>query len=82
MIRLKHAAFVLLISIWKAATQTVNEMNEECGVYLGEFTGPNVQGKVYAVNETTLQILNFTYNDSSRGMLILDKVFECKSINL
>ena len=82
MIRLKHIAFVLLISIWKAATQTVNEMNEEYGVYLGEFTGPNVQGKVHVVNETTIQILNFTYNDPSRGMLIFYKVFEYKSINL
>ena len=45
----------------------INEMNEEYGVFIGEFTGPNVQGKVYVVNETTLQILNFTHSDANRG---------------
>uniref|UniRef100_A0A915PI33 DM13 domain-containing protein n=1 Tax=Setaria digitata TaxID=48799 RepID=A0A915PI33_9BILA len=44
---------------------TVNSYDPEYGVYIGELPDPSdadIKGRVYIVNETTLQIINFTYN--------------------
>ncbi|EJW87937.1 hypothetical protein WUBG_01153 [Wuchereria bancrofti] len=44
---------------------TINSYDPEYGVYIGELPDPSdadIKGRVYIVNETTLQIINFTYN--------------------
>ncbi|VIO86537.1 Uncharacterized protein BM_BM6104 [Brugia malayi] len=44
---------------------TINSYDPEYGVYIGELPDPSdadIEGRVYIVNETTLQIINFTYN--------------------
>ncbi|EJD75439.1 DOMON domain-containing protein [Loa loa] len=44
---------------------TINSYDPEYGVYIGELPDPSdadIKGRVYIVNETTLQVINFTYN--------------------
>ncbi|MCP9266102.1 Protein Skeletor, isoforms D/E [Dirofilaria immitis] len=44
---------------------TINSYDPEYGVYIGDLPDPSdadIKGRVYIVNETTLQIINFTYN--------------------
>lgn len=53
----------------------VGSYDPEFGVFLGEL--PNladgdVSGKVYIINDTALQILNFTYNGKAPGMFFVD----------
>lgn len=51
---------------------TINSYDPEYGVYIGELPDPSdadIKGRVYIVNETTLQIINFTYNGKAPGEL-------------
>ncbi|VDM38567.1 unnamed protein product [Toxocara canis] len=44
---------------------TINSYDADYGVFIGELPDPSdgdVKGRVYVVNETALQIINFTYN--------------------
>uniref|UniRef100_A0A0R3S538 Protein Skeletor n=1 Tax=Elaeophora elaphi TaxID=1147741 RepID=A0A0R3S538_9BILA len=44
---------------------TINSYDPEYGVYIGELPDPSdadIKGRVYIVNETALQVINFTYN--------------------
>ncbi|VDN44654.1 unnamed protein product [Gongylonema pulchrum] len=49
---------------------TINSYDPEYGVYIGELPDPSdadVKGRVYVINETVLQIINFTYNGKAPG---------------
>uniref|UniRef100_A0A0N5C4F3 Protein Skeletor n=1 Tax=Strongyloides papillosus TaxID=174720 RepID=A0A0N5C4F3_STREA len=54
-----------------------NTYDSQYGVYIGDFSnllGANISGKVYVVNETALQVLNFTLNDNISDLYFwLDK---------
>uniref|UniRef100_A0A158R4J2 Protein Skeletor n=1 Tax=Syphacia muris TaxID=451379 RepID=A0A158R4J2_9BILA len=47
---------------------SINTYNKDYGVYIGKLTDPStgeIKGYVFVVNETTLQILNFTYTNTA-----------------
>lgn len=49
----------------------MNIYDSEFGTYIGELTNPsnaNVKGKVYVINETAIQIINFTYIYQNSGL--------------
>lgn len=51
---------------------TINSYDPEYGVYIGELPDPSdadIKGRVYIVNETTFQVINFTYNGKAPGGL-------------
>ncbi len=51
---------------------TVNSYDPAYGIFLGELPDPNsagVKGRVYLINETALQIVNFSYNGEAPGRL-------------
>ncbi|KAM3726463.1 Protein Skeletor, isoforms B/C [Dirofilaria immitis] len=60
------ACFLTLLSGAGANSNlTINSYDPEYGVYIGDLPDPSdadIKGRVYIVNETTLQIINFTYN--------------------
>uniref|UniRef100_A0A1I7XN06 DM13 domain-containing protein n=1 Tax=Heterorhabditis bacteriophora TaxID=37862 RepID=A0A1I7XN06_HETBA len=61
-------AAVLLITGISVLADEINSYDPQYGVFIGEL--PNladgdVKGKVYVVNDTTLQIINFTYNGNA-----------------
>ncbi|KJH42102.1 hypothetical protein DICVIV_11920 [Dictyocaulus viviparus] len=48
--------------------EEINSYNPEYGTFIGELPNladGNIHGKVYIVNDTTLQIINFTYNGNA-----------------
>ncbi|VDM95979.1 unnamed protein product [Thelazia callipaeda] len=56
---------VVLSDVKADSNLTINSYDPEYGVYIGEMPDPSdadIKGRVYVVNETTLQIINFTYN--------------------
>ncbi|EPB80591.1 hypothetical protein ANCCEY_00305 [Ancylostoma ceylanicum] len=61
----------ILLSIGIAVlAEEINSYDPDYGTFIGEL--PNladgdVRGKVYVVNDTTLQIVNFTYNGNAPG---------------
>ena len=63
----------LIIAAVLAAACTALEFNTydaEYGVFLGELSNLSdgeVQGKVFVVNETAVQLVNFTYNGNGPG---------------
>uniref|UniRef100_A0A2K6W493 DM13 domain-containing protein n=1 Tax=Onchocerca volvulus TaxID=6282 RepID=A0A2K6W493_ONCVO len=55
----------VLSGIGADSNLTINSYDPEYGVYIGELPDPSdadIKGRVYIVNETNLQIINFTYN--------------------
>lgn len=56
---------------------TINSYDPEYGVFIGELPDPSdadIKGRVYIVNETTLQIINFTYNGKAPGGTIISRL--------
>ncbi|VDK84196.1 unnamed protein product [Litomosoides sigmodontis] len=60
------AWFLAILSGARADSNlTINSYDPEYGVFIGELpdsSDADIKGRVYIVNETTLQIINFTYN--------------------
>lgn len=73
----------LIIAAVLAAACTALEFNTydaDYGVFLGELSNladGEVQGKVFVVNETAIQLVNFTYNGNGPG-----KFFCFSNVNL
>ncbi|MFH4978349.1 hypothetical protein AB6A40_005058 [Gnathostoma spinigerum] len=61
-----HILFTLLIQgLFAQLNTTINSYDPNLGVFIGEFPNPSdasVKGRVYVINETALQIVNFSYN--------------------
>uniref|UniRef100_A0A0N4Z7T6 Protein Skeletor n=1 Tax=Parastrongyloides trichosuri TaxID=131310 RepID=A0A0N4Z7T6_PARTI len=55
----------------------INTYDPQYGVYIGEFSNLSdgeISGKVYVINETSFQVLNFTYNGNAQDLYFwLDK---------
>lgn len=50
--------------------EKLNSVNPDYGVFIGELSNLSdgeIKGKVYAVNETSLQIIDFNYNGNAPG---------------
>uniref|UniRef100_A0A1I7SQN0 Protein Skeletor n=1 Tax=Bursaphelenchus xylophilus TaxID=6326 RepID=A0A1I7SQN0_BURXY len=56
------------------AERAINSYDPEFGVYLGEFADPDaaLSGHLFLVNESCLQVLNFTFHPTSEAFFWID----------
>lgn len=71
---MRFPLIVALLARFCLGAENIPVYDPEYGVYIGDLSNladGDIHGKVYVVNETALQILNFTYNGKASGRCAL-----------